>query len=55
MQITLHDKAAFDELYGLAAMLANLEGFGSGAGEATLAEIQAAGTAMLNLLDGEAA
>lgn len=55
MQITLHNQAAFDELYGLAAMLANLEGIGSGDMQATLAEIQSAGSTMLDLLDGEAA
>lgn len=47
--------AAFAEMQGFAAMLANLEGIGDGEMQATLAEIQAAGAAMLDLLDGEPA
>lgn len=47
--------AAIEELRGYAAMLANLEGFGVGDMQATLSEIQAAGSDMLAILDGEAA
>ncbi len=43
------------ELYGIAAMLANLEGIGSGENQATLEELQSLGTAMLDLLDAVSA
>lgn len=46
---------AVEEMRGCAALLANLEGIGSGEMQATLAELQALGSTLLALLDGEEA
>lgn len=41
----------YSEIYARAALLANLEGIGDGEAQATLAELQALGTELLDLLD----